>query len=1092
MGLTEEQQQVLQFQKQNLIVSASAGSGKTFILIKYITDLILTKKVPLSRFLVVTFTKAAANEMKERLLKSFLGAKRSDFLYEQIDEISSCDIRTIDSFCEKVIKQYISKTQLDENFVLIDEKQNLALKYKAFDRAIEQFSQDFPAEFAEIFLSFKQNRKNIFDCLCKIKDFFDCQQDEEYFIEYYLNNAEKIFNKACSYLNQQLKDDFISLSEELFYFNSEDKDLQNYFQHIHSILASPLNEDFISNVNYLSQIEINRFPSKRGESEAKTILKSVAGKLKKIISTCKKYDFSSVMLKKQQMGVLSNAILKLEKIFLSNYEKIKKDRDFIDFADAEKIAYSLLQDNEILQNLQNSYDYIFVDEYQDTNKLQESIIKPIAQKGMFVAVGDLKQGIYGFRNASMEIMLQDIQNFSNDKDSESLFLKSNFRSDKNILDFVNFIFEKVMTKDSTGVDYLKTSMLRGEQEFLAGKEKPVQIYIAKKRENEETPSKDVYSVEEDELRLDSDNNEAAIIVKKVKEFLNSEIYDLSLKSMRRAEPKDIAILFRKRSQIMNQCYQKLLQLGINAVTDSKEKLFDSITIQIICNLLKLTLSKDDDIALASVMLSPFGKFEMTELAQISFTENMNTFAQKVEALKEKDAKVRDFYEYLEDFKFRCGLKGVVESLREDVAKVNLFEKLSKNIDEKIEKINLDNFYKFIYTNDAEFNVPFIIESFEKLSINNNIVSQSNNAVSLTTIHATKGLEYPIVILAGCGDNFEKNNTDSFAISKEFGLGTNVFDNISLTKSPTPVLNAIKLQNKKRSWIDEIMIFYVALTRAKNHLVLCGELDEIDYKQNLEDCSSYFDLLFYVLGNGAIDRIENDNKFSNGLFELKVVQEEKIDEQIEKAIEKKTDFDVEKIKSALNFNYNHINYELKNSVSMLNEQEVKDISFSKIGVEREAALKQGILIHLALQLIDFDKVKSINDIKEQISLYKELQEESLDLDILFKNILILKEFSQEGKTFKEKEFVMSVPIKEIKDNECEDRIIIQGIIDYFVIKKDEIVLVDYKYTNTTNSEELKQRYNKQIDLYSKALIKAFPEKKVSKYLLSLKYGKLIAF
>ena len=167
MALTNEQQQVLDFDKQNLIVSASAGSGKTFVLIKYITNLILSKKVPLEKFLVLTFTKAAAGEMKERLLKAFLEEKADEFLLEQIDALPTSDICTIDSFCEKIIKQNLPKTQLDENFSLIDEKQSLPLMQKAFDRALEDFSQNQPEEFGEVFFAFKKTESQFLN-VCKL------------------------------------------------------------------------------------------------------------------------------------------------------------------------------------------------------------------------------------------------------------------------------------------------------------------------------------------------------------------------------------------------------------------------------------------------------------------------------------------------------------------------------------------------------------------------------------------------------------------------------------------------------------------------------------------------------------------------------------------------------------------------------------------------------------------------------------------------------------------------------------------------------------------------------------------------------------
>ena len=1087
MALTDEQQQVLDFDKQNLIVSASAGSGKTFVLIKYITNLILTKKVPLEKFLVLTFTKAAAAEMKERLLKAFLEEKSGKFLLEQIDSLPNSDICTIDSFCEKIIKQNLPKTQLDENFSLIDEKQSLPLMQKAFDRAIEEFSQNKPEQFGELFFAFKKNRKTIFECMQSLLQFFDSQEDEEYLLEKYIFSSQKIFDDACEFLNLQLKDQFIALSNQLFEFNSTEKDLQTYCKALQSVLATTLSEDYLENAKNLSQLSLPRMPSSKKDEQNKAILKTVASTIKTIISKCKKYDFSALSIQKQRNGDLSVAILTLFQVFCEKYKTLKKNYDYIDFADAEKIAKKLLQDQEILSSLWQTYAYIFVDEYQDTNKLQEKIIKPIAEKGRFVAVGDIKQGIYGFRNANMEIMLEDIENFSKDQNSQALFLKSNFRSDKKILNFVNFIFEKIMTKSSTGVDYKKTSILKGQQQFLPAKNPAVQVLLCPAKEEEKPQLQPLYSVQEDQLQIKTDGQEEArMIASKVKEFLNSSIYNPKTKKFEKVCPQDIAVLFRGRNKTMSLCYKMLLENGISVQSDAKGSPFDSPSVKVLASLLKLALSVKDDISLTSVLNSPFADFSLDEIARIAMIEG-DSFHEKFEKSKEKNEKIAKFYQFLEDFKFNLPIKGAISQLKEEMLKCNFLERFSSQFDEKGEMQNIEDFFKLIKDLGAQFNIPRIVAAFDNLSVKTSAISQSENSVLLTTIHATKGLEYPIVILAGCGESFEKTETKSYVISRRFGLATNVYDNVTLTKSPSVVLNAVKAERKKRNWVDEIMIFYVALTRAKNHLVLTGQ-SKLDWQvRTLDECTSYFDLLLYCLGQESANILFSSGEWQTQDFCIKVQQNPLFEENFDqkrKILVKLPD----KVISDYPFMQAR-EIELKNSVTELSSEKNPKI-FENLGADREESIMVGNAMHKAMQLLDYDKISNQESLLQELEKFKDVVDLTLiDRQILLNNILTVKNLCKGGKIYKEKEFVMKMPALE---GEGQDQIIVQGAIDFFVVKEDEVVLVDYKFTQSQNEQILRKRYEKQLDFYEKALQKAFPGKKTSKYLLSLKQSKLIKF
>lgn len=1091
MGLTSEQQKIIENNKKNLIVSASAGSGKTFVLIKYISNLIIKKKVPLKRFLVLTFTKAAAREMKERLLKTFLEEKTSTFLNEQIDEMPSCDISTIDAFCEKVLKQNISKTDLDENFSILDEKQSGILKRKAFERTIEDFTENNSEGFAEIFFAFKKNKDLIFECVNDLANFFDSQEDEEYLIDYYLNNSEKFFKEACTNLNEKLKNEFLKTSLLLNNFSSDNAVLLEDYKKLNDFVYLNLSDDFIANAFLISQLDKPKLSQKKIDFENQQILKNAVAKVKEIIDFCKQFDLSSYSIQKQKTAVLPNAILKLYRLYRENYIKAKTNFDCIDFADCEKYTKVLLGNHEILKDLQANYDYIFIDEYQDTNKLQESIIKPIAEKGMFMAVGDIKQGIYGFRNANMEIMLNDIEQFSKNENSNALFLKSNFRSDKNILNFVNKIFKKAMTEDSAGVDYKNTSMLNGKQEFLNSKFPAVEVCVCKKEENEELLLPEIYSVKDDKLEIKSANMlEAKIICKKVKEFLAGEIFNPKTKKFEKVKPQDIAILFRGRNQIMNSCFSLLSKEGIPVTTDEKLKLFESPVVKILNNLLKLTISKNNDIALASVLCSPFGNFNFEEISHIAMADGEN-FYEKCKFLEEKNLKLKEFFKNLCDFEMLVQVKGVVESLKIFSDKFNFYENLLKELKNIQEKQNIEDYYNLIYNLDAEFNIPKIIETFENADISSNSVAQSDDSVLLTTIHATKGLEYPIVILAGCGENLEKVQPKQYAINKNYGIGTNVYDNVSLTKSPSIVLKAIKEQTRKKNWIDELMIFYVALTRAKNHLILCGTDKNLILKQEATDCKCYLDFVYFALGQD----FENQNNIVSDFCSVNLIEDIE-DEFVEKEeiITNINNYD-KSIFPKLEYNYinkDFCNLQLKNSVTSINESEKTTINSFSLD-KNDDFITIGNCYHHAMKSLNFEKIKDIESLEEEINknlLLKEEINNYVNNDLILKNILIVKQLCGNRKIYKEKEFVMGASLKELGLSSGEQKIIVQGAIDCFALGEEDIILIDYKYSNIQNDKTLKNKYIKQLQTYALALSKNFKNKKIKTFLLSLKSAKII--
>ena len=1125
---TAEQQKILDSKAKNLVISASAGSGKTFILIEKIKNLICENKVKVEKLLVLTFTKVAAEEIKSRLTNAILSQKPTKELIESLDVLPLSDISTIDSFCEKIIKRNINKLNISENFTILDEKTALKLKKIAFLNTYQHFSQNEKEKFDEIYFAFKKNKDAVEDCVMALQDKFSSLSEGDELLQ--------TFEKDAGKLNDLAQESLISYFKQCFDISKtilesvDDGILTQSEKDAFALLNEIVKLDLRGNIFLVCQ-NINNIalPSLKGrhKEEVRYSFSNAKYYIKKAFDIAAKYRYIPNNAKdKADSGMLVKSIIAFYRHFINYYNDLKLKRSALDFADIESYAKKLLQDDEVKKALQERYDYIFIDEYQDTNRLQESILKPISEGGYFTAVGDIKQGIYGFRNANMEIMLSDIKNFSKNLDGEALYLNGNFRTEKGILSFVNIIFEKIMTTESVGIDYKDNSMLLGLQEFIRDELPPVTVDVIvqenkKALDNEENECeqepREVYDITKDKL-LGDDSQEAEVctIIERIEEVLDREIYDAKLKKFRRVQQNDIALLFRGRSPLMNEVVRRLRNLGLSVEADLKQSLIEDCNIAVICALLKLTLNKKDDISLASVMASIFGGFSIDELAELRFNNRESKFYDIV--LNGDDEKLVKFNEEIDKFKFDIQIFGVVKSLCRLFNRVDYYSYLDEfnNAREKIANIN--SLYKLIKSADLDYNVPGIISMLEG-STEIRGGEGGSNAINVVTIHATKGLEYPIVILCDAGEGLKKVYNKNYTFSTKFGIGTTLNDFESMTRIPSPIFLASRLEMEKREFIDEIMIFYVALTRAQNHLYIIGSGKEKDFSFDiLDEQNSYLKFIFFAFGENFTKQLFNQGqiKTENFLFKIKNAESKEIKERYQEDIIYNNDENLsDDLQKYVDFVYpgeDECKLSYKNSVTgimKINEKErellpeEKEIFTPKV-VYRELAILTGNAYHEALKILDFNVVNSRDDLEISKESLKEKMTEGyfdlLDFDLLYKNISVIKDKTKDMKLIKEREFIMLSSPQEMgymskskQDSNAKDRkdnsLIIQGIVDLFALG-EKIVLIDYKYTSCQNDEILKERYSRQIELYSLALSKAFGGKEIDKYLLSLKEGHLI--
>lgn len=1092
--ILEEQTRVLENDKKNMLVSASAGSGKTHIMIKYICALVIKKHVPIKDFLVLTFTKSAAAQMKDKLSKRLKEAcenveeQETQYIFDQIDALSTANICTIDAFCERAIKKYANILGINDSFSVLDENEAIALKKMCFQNSLKRFSEKHFDDFALIADAYKHDETKIWEIIKKLEDISNSVADKDAFLQDLSQNFEQKFDLASDFLYKDFLNTITKGLQEL-----ESLHVEKYYADVSKLFEAALSSknlfEVYDNLQNVKKMPTRPYVKVVGEEifqQIGEIKDAIWGKTSKIKNLCLSNQENILS---QRCGELEKAMLKFFDAYEKQYNSLKKAQNCMDFADLEKFMKVLSENEKLFENFQ----YVFVDEYQDTNKKQEEIIKNIAKNCNFVAVGDLKQGIYGFRLASSEIFLKDLKNFEKDEYSAVNYLKSNFRSNQKVLDFVNEIFKVCMTEQTSNVDYFSTSMLKSENDFADEEAKAINIDLVAKQKPDFDEIPKVYSVLNAKILSENSN---LLMLKDVKRRINevvgSKISDDG--SLRTANYGDIAILARKRDAFFEQLETYLQENGIPVISNSRSKLAQEPEIQMLVNYLRLALAVDNEVALLSVLLSGLYLLDIQKILDEKIEKQKNL----VEVVLENQSGLfTKFLQNLDEFRLNYEVFGAKKAFLTLFAQTNYFSYLNLRKDKERTGMFVKKFLEEIEKN--EFDIPALVNYFDTVDI---VVtpeaSDFGDCVTLTTIHDSKGLEYPIVFLIGCDNDFSGNQSGDVQINEHFGLALKVYDFEENSATPSVRLLAIQEDERKEDFVEELKIFYVALTRAKNRLYLFGNFDEQNFsKHDIKSCKTYFDLIFLAL------KSESAKFCANGFFENKTLSINLIEDveevpcKIEQNLEN-AEFDekiVEKIDKYLDFSYKfgeRENFRLKESVTGLTKkiepEGLENFSNENFNFAGEA-IETGNAYHLALKVVNFENVFDLQSLRKELQNVDEQSRKLVDEEILLKNVMILKELTKGGHIFKEKEFLLKEKLKELVAGDADDEILVQGIVDLFAVKEDKIVLVDFKYSSKSE-RYLIDKYKNQLKLYKIAIENAFNRPVSGCFLLSLKFAKII--
>lgn len=1181
---TNEQLQAIEKTGNNILVAAAAGSGKTAVLVERIINKIINQKINIDEILVVTFTNAAASEMRERILEAIYKKIEEDpennHLQKQINLIGRASICTIDSFCLDVVKNNFYEIDISPNFRIADNAELELIKQEVledlFDKKYEVEDKEF-LKLLETYTTYAADEP-LKELILNIYNFIQShpfpnewleEQTEKYNLEEKLDNdfSETEWGKIIiSNFKEELLDSKIKL-EQVAKSIDKYEELKKYelvlnadVQEIENILKL---ENWDEIYNGIFSLNFEKWPIDRKITlEEKEVAKEKRNEIRKQIKkTLEVIDCDSKQANEDIFDMFH--ILKSLKNLIFEYDELlkqaKKEKNLVDFSDIEHNALKILlkkdEDkyipSEIALKYKNKFVEIAIDEYQDSNLVQESILTSISNGKNIFMVGDVKQSIYKFRQARPELFLDKYEKYTIEDTKESkgnkIQLFKNFRSRENILDTTNLIFKEIMSKKLGDIDYTEEEYLNLGANFEETEKQTIkantEILII---ENKTEEVEDEEENEELEEPIQNIEVEAKFVAKKIKEILDSKqvVFDKKV-GYRPITYKDIVILLRSTKDKANIFENELVNLDIPVYSDTSTEYLNSIEIQTIMNLLKVIDNPTVDIPLVSVLRSMIGGFTDNELITIRLGESKKSFYEAMKIYIKEDSIKDKIDKFLEKI---CAWKKESEYLE---------------LDELIWKIYIDTgYYNYVSLMPdgilRQANLKLLFEKakqYEKVSFKGlynfinfiekvrtssgdlssaKLIGENENVVRIMSIHKSKGLEFPLVFLCNSNKKFNVQDLNNqILLHQDLGLGANFIDSDKNLQYSSLAKEAIKIKSKEEIISEEMRILYVALTRAKERLIITGISNDLDkdlkekeellnlYSKEekinvnlLKKYKSYLDWieLVYLKNLDAnimsLEKICKQNVLENQ-NDTNIEENSLNLEDIIKNIELKNE---EEIKAKLNWEYEYLELskiEGKTSVSEIKQLENKDNEFKKTTMKTPAFLKEeaskltgaqkGTLIHLCMQHLDIKEEYTEKKIKELIDelLFKKkissVEAENIDVSKMlnFTKSNIWQEVRKAKLVEREKPFYTTIPVKDIYGSEIEEEILVQGVIDlYYINENDELILVDYKTDYVTKEEELIEKYIKQLEIYKNALEEAL-SKKVSKiYIYSTYFNKEI--
>ncbi len=1170
--------------------------------------------------------------MLDAIYKKLDEDPENENLQRQITLLNMASICTIDSFCLDVVKNnFYELENVSPNFRIADTPEIELLKQEILDELFENKYLSEDKDFTKLINTYTSYRDDtpLKDLILSIYGYISSSPyplkwlNEKIEMFNIKDELEKDFSQTpwgkvlLEEMDEELTDDIAILTDSIEGLEYEN-DLEEFKQTIESdikqltILKENLN-NWDKSYEIAQNIKFITWPRKKVESEIKDEIKSIRDSVKKKFNKkISKIFVSDSKQSNQDIFDMYDILKKLEKLiieFNEIFSKKKRDKNIVDFTDIEHFALNILvkgvetitDENgekhekiiktEVANKYTEKFEEIAIDEYQDSNLVQEFILSSISRGNNMFMVGDVKQSIYRFRQAMPKLFLDKYSNYKpveNDTNciGRKIQLFKNFRSRDNVLDFTNLIFKDIMSQKLGEVDYTEDEYLNfGAEDYKKINQNlktEIDIIDVKPadetEENSQNYSYNKYSENiddneesEDELEhLENIEIEAKYVAKKIKNLIDSkyQVYDRKKETFRNITYKDIAILLRATKDKASIYEQELIKLDMPVFADSNQEYLDSIEIQTIMSLLKIIDNPMQDIPLVTVLRSNIGKFTDNELVEIRLSDKYDNFYNcmqkaKVDVKTQLKEKIEKFLNQIDTWRKEQEYLSLDELIWKIYSDTGYYNYVGLMPNGNLRQANLKMLFERAkkYETASFKGLYNFINFIEKLKINSGdlssakIIGENDDVIRIMSIHKSKGLEFPVVFLVNTNKQFNEQDIrkNPVLLHQELGIGAKYINYNAQVQYDTLTREAIKNVVRNENISEEMRILYVALTRAKEKLIITGisndyqkQLEDIEQQKNIyvrkdgrinpilvKKYKSYLDwiLLVYLYEkSNTEDLLELNRVEPSSVLENKKqdIEQEKTSKNIIEMLDKKANKDdVNKVKKQIEYEYPNklaIDIPTKSSVtkikqmkqkqlgvdfeSMENEvEQEKSITFEKpkfLKEEKEIKItsaQKGTLIHLCLQKLNpkeeysLEKIKALIQNLEMNQIITEKESKAINpYKILqFTKSEIWNQLKNAKEYYQEKPFYINVPAKQIYDEDIKENILVQGIIDlYFINENGQVVLVDYKtdYVENGNEIELVDKYKSQLNLYKQALENALGTKVDKVYIYSVYLDKEI--